>query len=108
VEVSCEHGNEPWGCIKRLVFITKTIAFCKAGTKVLISGFRGCLKKEVHLNNILKRNDYLTRNRRVTFSKMNQLTIFWEMIAVYCENHMVHVNSACTYWPEYSGSVLKS
>jgi hypothetical protein len=52
------------------------------------------LKHEMNINNIKKFASYLTKTYDVSFTKKNQLTQFREIIAIYCENHILQTNIA--------------
>jgi hypothetical protein len=35
------------------------------------------------------------RKHYVSATKLNRLMLFWETVAVYCENHTEHINTLC-------------
>jgi hypothetical protein len=54
------------------------------------------LKPEVHPENTLEILFLTHRKQRISITKTNQLMLFREIIVLYCENHMKHINTA--YW----------
>jgi hypothetical protein len=53
------------------------------------------LKSEFILNNIQNSVRISRETHYVTATKPNRLMLFWETVAVYCENHMEHNNTLC-------------
>jgi hypothetical protein len=52
------------------------------------------LNPEMYLNNISKFSSELTA---VSIRKVNQLLLYREIIALYCEDHTKHTNTLCEY-----------
>jgi hypothetical protein len=54
------------------------------------------LKTELILHNIYKDPDRTSQETHyVSFTKTNQLMLFRDRVAVYCETHKEHINALC-------------